>query len=91
MHTTNTHRHPYPRVRREGKRLLKESEDRRRRMSVLTRRDVRQNNVEGAERLKQMAKDEDVRLLEERKEGVEASREMKRKMQEDRRQSFAGR
>lgn len=54
-------------------------------MSVLTRADVRQNNVEGAERLKMMAKEEEARLLEERREGVAASRAMKKKMQEDRR------
>ena len=70
---------------------MSQAEDRRRRMSVLTRRDVRQNNIEGAERLRQIAKEEENHLLEERREGVEASKAMKRKMQEDRRKSFAGR
>ena len=42
---------------REGRRLLKETEQRRKRYSMATRREVRQNNKEGEEKLKQMRDD----------------------------------
>ncbi|GMI49022.1 hypothetical protein TrCOL_g12589 [Triparma columacea] len=76
---------------REGRRLLKETEQRRKRYSMATRREVRQNNKEGEEKLKQMRDDEERRLLEERKEGILAAKEFKRKQAEDRRKSMAGR
>ncbi|GMH60400.1 hypothetical protein TL16_g03039 [Triparma laevis f. inornata] len=76
---------------REGKKLLKEDVDRRRRFSVMKRRDVRQNNVEGEERLRQIRAAEDQALIEERREGVMATAAYKKKLAEDRRKSMAGR
>ncbi|GMH96269.1 hypothetical protein TrST_g8462 [Triparma strigata] len=76
---------------REGKKLLKEAEDRRRRYSIMTRKDVRQNNVEGEERLRQIRAAEDQALIEERREGIMAAAAYKKKLAEDRRKSFAGR
>ena len=58
---------------------------------MATRREVRENNKEGEEKLKQMRDDEEKRLLEERREGVLAAKEFKRKQAEDRRKSMAGR
>ena len=57
----------------------------------MTRKDVRQNNVEGEERLRQIRAAEDQALIEERREGIMAAAAYKKKLAEDRRKSFAGR
>jgi len=57
----------------------------------MKRRDVRQNNVEGEERLRQIRAAEDQALIEERREGVMATAAYKKKLAEDRRKSMAGR
>ena len=76
---------------RNGKNAVKEAEARRKRMSMLTRRDVRENNQEGEMKLKQMQKVEKQRLHDEAAAASSATRDYKKKEAEKKRLSMAGR
>ncbi|KAL3790287.1 hypothetical protein HJC23_002913 [Cyclotella cryptica] len=73
----------------DHKQTLKEMEDARRRMSMDARAKLRQNHRDGKERMRLVAIAEDQALFEERYESSIATRNTKKKVAEQRRQSFA--
>ena len=73
----------------EHKQTLKEKEDARRRMSIADRAKLRQNNIEGKERMRMMSIQEDQAIFEERHESSVAMKTAKSDNAEKRRMSYA--
>ena len=73
----------------EHKQTLKENEDARRRMSIADRAKLRKNNLEGKERMRMMAIQEEQAIFEERHESSVAMKTAKSDNAEKRRMSYA--